>query len=631
MAVEMTWEEFDRIVARLGELSREKPASYRFRVFLLALLGYAYLLAVLCLLIGCIGAIIWITLTSRTNVALLWKVLLPVAALTGVVLRSLWVRIEAPEGRELNREQCGQLFQIVDEFRRKLKGPSIHTALITEDFNAGISQVPRLGMFGWHKNYLTLGLPLMQALGPDQFRAVLAHEFGHLSGSHGKFGAWIYRVRLTWHQLMDALEQRESAALKIFSYFFEWYTPFFAAYSFVLARAQEYEADQAAAQLAGARTVADALISLDVADAFLTTTFWPGVFRKADSEPVPHGTPFADLQVAFRSHPQAGGAQKGLALALKRKTASGDTHPALADRLQALGQEAVAPSPAPVSAAEYFFGESLAGLTAEADRKWVNAVSYPWRERNKAAREAERRIAELDAKGPRDVLSDDEIWERAMLTEQFRETEPVMPWYEEILRRHPDHAGAIFVIGRQMLADDQDEGINFIERAMKLDIQTIAPGCQLIYDYLVAHDREEEAADYQSRVSEHAKLFALAAQERSALGPNDRYLPHELSPAVVQDLAKELSLFNQIEEAYLVRKEVKYFSDSPLYALIVQPKRAWYSTEAPEVDARLCQEISNKVNLPGDTLIMAASGQGGRLRDLIIPIPDSLIYRADKQ
>ena len=70
--------------------------------------------------------------------------------------------------------------------------------IIDDEFNACIVQIPRFGLFGGARNYLVIGLPLMQTLTVEQFAAVLAHEYGHLSGAHGHFSAWIYRLRVTW-------------------------------------------------------------------------------------------------------------------------------------------------------------------------------------------------------------------------------------------------------------------------------------------------------------------------------------------------------------------------------------------------------------------------------------------------
>ena len=142
--------------------------------------------------------------------------------------------------------EAGRLFALADELTAKLAAPHIHTVLITHDFNAAVSQVSRLGVFGWPHNYLLVGLPLMEALTPVQFSAVLAHELGHLSGRHGRFAGWIYRVRQTWVQLMVRLERERRWGVFIFSWFINWYAPYFNAYSFVLARRHEYEADAAA-------------------------------------------------------------------------------------------------------------------------------------------------------------------------------------------------------------------------------------------------------------------------------------------------------------------------------------------------------------------------------------------------
>lgn len=46
--------------------------------------------------------------------------------------------------------------------------------------------------WGMMKNYLIIGLPLMQSLSTEQLTSVLAHEFGHLSKNHARAANWIY-------------------------------------------------------------------------------------------------------------------------------------------------------------------------------------------------------------------------------------------------------------------------------------------------------------------------------------------------------------------------------------------------------------------------------------------------------
>ena len=127
--------------------------------------------------------------------------LLAAGSLLWVSLRALWVRIAPPEGEEITALDAPELFQALERIRRKVKGPAIHHVLLSDEFNASIQQIPRYGLFGGGTNHLVIGLPLLMALDRGRFLSVLAHEYGHLRGDHGRFGAWIYRTRWSWMQL----------------------------------------------------------------------------------------------------------------------------------------------------------------------------------------------------------------------------------------------------------------------------------------------------------------------------------------------------------------------------------------------------------------------------------------------
>src|SRR5687768_18598784 len=73
----------------------------------------------------------------------------------------------------------------------------------------------------------------------------------------------------------------------IFESFFNWYAPYFAAYSFVLARSREYEADRTSVQLCGKENAAGALIKVQLRDKSLSEEFWPAFFKRAGTEAEP--------------------------------------------------------------------------------------------------------------------------------------------------------------------------------------------------------------------------------------------------------------------------------------------------------------------------------------------------------
>ena len=171
-------------------------------------------------------------------------------------LRALWVRFDEPEGVPLERDDAPALFEALDRIRQKIDGPPVHHVYLDSEFNASIRQLPRFGLFGGAVNYLSVGLPLLMALDRRRLLSVLAHEYGHLRGNHGRLSAWIYRTRLSWLKL-DASLQRDEGVMALASQaFFRWYFPRFAAKTFALARQDEYEADRVSARLLGTRVAA---------------------------------------------------------------------------------------------------------------------------------------------------------------------------------------------------------------------------------------------------------------------------------------------------------------------------------------------------------------------------------------
>ena len=237
--------QFEQLVRRLESYSRQHPTRYKLNVALVAALGYVYVLAVLGLALA-IGAWLMLSLKEGGSGHLSSiKLLFGLGLLAAVILRAFRVRLTPPTGFEVHREDAPRLFLLIDKLTKALGTPPFHHVFIVNDLNAAVAQVPCLGIFGWYQNNLLLGLPLMLAMTPAQFRAVLAHEFGHLGRQHGRFPGWIYRTRIVWSRLLEELRARHHWGSVLFTKFLDWYAPFFNAYSFVLARAQEYEAADA--------------------------------------------------------------------------------------------------------------------------------------------------------------------------------------------------------------------------------------------------------------------------------------------------------------------------------------------------------------------------------------------------
>lgn len=514
----MTHEEYLETVRRLEEYAGREPKKYAVRVGLLAALGYAYVLGVLAALVALIYLIIRLTyVEGRFNFAVV-KFSWVLVALVWVVLRALWVKMPAPVGIRLTRAQAPRLFGLADELAASLEAPRVHVLQVDGEYNASLAQVPRLGPLGWQRNYLTLGLPLMQALTPEQFRAVLAHELGHLSGNHGRFGSWVYRVRQTWVQLLVRLEREERWGAFAFTKFVNWFAPYFNAYSFVLARRHEYEADQAAARIAGAREAARALAAVDVKGTFLSEKYWPEIFGRADEQREPTPGAFAGMWPVLRSGPAAGDARQFLRRSLLEETGYEDTHPALAQRLSALGvgpedaeslaEEVAAAGEGVETAAEHYLGELRGELSRRLDEEWVAKTAPLWRERHERTTKARRTLAGLEEKARTQELNDREALSLAELTAEFKGAEEAVPLLRELTGRNkmvatPAHS----LLGQILLSKGDESGVEHMQRAMAADHEYVPVACRVLYGYLRTHGREEEAETYRRKLIQYIDTY----------------------------------------------------------------------------------------------------------------------------
>src|SRR6185436_6838572 len=112
------------------------------------------------------------------------------------ILWSVMPRIDtfvAP-GPELKRDQHPELFKELESVAQSTRQEMPAEVYLEHDVNAWVTQ--RGGVMGFgSRRVMGLGLPLMRFLTRSQFRAVLAHEFGHYHSGDTKVGPCIYKTR----------------------------------------------------------------------------------------------------------------------------------------------------------------------------------------------------------------------------------------------------------------------------------------------------------------------------------------------------------------------------------------------------------------------------------------------------
>lgn len=594
---------FGALVHRLERSAAAAPAAYRARVAALAMLGYAYILGILALLV-LFTAIVGLAMVE--GAALLgWKLLIPLLVAIAAVLKALWVEFSPPVGLELTRERAPRLFEMARDVARRLHAPPVHAIVAVPDLNAAVMQVPRLGIFGWYRNYLLVGLALMQAVSPEEWRAILAHEMGHLSGSHGRFGAWIYRLRATWGRLLETLEQSESRfGNALFQRFANWYAPYFNAYTFVLARAQEYDADAASAELVGAETARRALTRIAVA-VRQTEAFWGQLYAGTARLPEPPPDAGRQLGAALRVAPPAADAASWVTAAWLRPTDYADTHPALADRLRALGWRSASPDAAPPppepfdgpSAAEAYLGAAEGEIAEYYDRLWTSEVGKAWRDRHAEIEKMRGRLAELDAQGDAGdtVLAPELEWERMRLCEELGDTERASALAERFLEREPRHSGLRFRVAVWRLERGDASAVEAFEQLMRDDPRTVLEACRVLFGYYQSRGEEQTAERYRERAEQWQHELDLAEVERSAITAAARFEPHGLDSAVVDAMRERLEKY-ELREVYLARRVVQHAPAIPCYVVGVVPPRRLFRLGVSKEEVALRDSIARDLS-----------------------------------
>jgi Zn-dependent protease with chaperone function len=616
---------FRELVKRLEPVAAARPWLYRLRVAALAALGYGYILGVLLLLIAVTVAALVV------GKALAVKIVIPLLVVIGVVVRALWVTMPPPGGRRLQEREVPRLFEMVRMLARRLRAP-VHVILARPDVNAAVHQVPRLGIFGWSRNYLVVGLPLLQATSPEEWQAILAHELGHLSANHGRFSAWVYRHRETWSRLQAELDHRDSKVGRFFfGEFLKWYAPYFNAYTFVLARAHEYEADRASAEIVGEEIARRALIRTELAS-WQEQQFWAAIDDAVAESPEPLPDAMERLGAAVAVAPAAEHGTAWLTHALSRATAYDDTHPALAERLRALGWRPATPdelpSPPPPldgpSAARVYLGETEAVLSRHIGSEWAAQVREAWGKQHRNRAHARKRLAELDAR-PAGSLTPDEEWELVAWSAELGDEERAEACAAALAERAPDHANAHYYLGRCLLSRGDASGVAHIEVGMR-DPALLRPGCELLFQWHISRNEVEEAERYRSRAAGEELLRLQAGEERRRIDRQAQLEPHDFPAERVALLRTQLTRVSELAggRAYLVRRVTRIKPEVPCYVLGVAAKTRWWSLRSVKQDVRLREAVAQGLtDFPGLYIFSIDRIKG--LRKKMEMVPGSLV------
>ena len=592
---------FESLVARAEQEIRQQPEQYKRRLQRLVYLGYAVILSVFASLILLAGGTTWLAFTSSALLLVLLKtkLIFVLLGLMWVLVRSVFVRIPKPQGYELDPKSYPLLWEEVDKISKTLSTAPIHNILLNADMNASIAQTPRFGLIGPTTNTLIIGLELLLALSTQQARSVLAHELAHLSGNHSKFAGKIYRLRHSWTHIHQAFIENNAVGTGLISKFFAWYAPYFAGYSYVLARDNEYEADYIASQLTSREAAASALVSVHVLGEFTQQQFWKPLFERPYTQAQPEHQIYTLLRKFYQqANVKNDDFKRYLRTALSRKTDASDTHPALMERLKALKLNNLHASYAYEQKAITWLEPGVEQVFRHFNRQWVEAYGEQWddlHERSKLARET---VNQLKMRLYED-LTQKERWQLAQLTAEYLPEKDALPLYQQYAHYHPEDTEADLAIGQLLLERDDPNGISYLEEAM------IQPNLQLAaaeaaWRFYAKHNNAEQSKRWLLHLETASDMVAAARQERAELQIKDVLIDPSMDtittfkPLLLDTLAKH----KKVKAIWLAQKEVQHFPNYPVYIIAVKIRGFVINQE------KLQAKLLNEIALPVDAFLI---------------------------
>lgn len=357
-------------------------------------------------------------------------------------------------------------------------------------------------------------------------------------------------------------------------YIVDWYTPYFAGYSFVIARDNEYEADRVSGQFTSPHVAASALVATYVYGNWLDQHFWNKLYNKAYTQEQPEETVYSQLEYFLRQQrPDQHAINRYISQSLANKTESFDMHPSLLDRLKALksaGKLEQKPGP---SASHVWLGNKHKRLLEHFNFLWTRDNRDQWRAFHAEANEAREEVARIKNLEP-EARKDKDHWNQAWLTEQYCPQESALPLYQAYLQRIPDDADAQFSVGRILAHRNEADCVALLEKTVEVERLRL-DAAELLWFYY-QQQKDERHANYWRTVAESAyDANQLAIAELNQISMGDYFFqPRSLyaDEAILQGILGNLSSHKKVKEVWLAQKDVEYYKDSPVYVLAVATK-----------------------------------------------------------
>ncbi len=494
-------------IRRMDAMANASPALYYLFAWLLAAIGYGYLM-LFPILAGFAVAFVGYMAIQASPVHwsptewIIALVSLGIAALAAWTARAIALtRPDLPAGRPMTKADFPLLVNHIKQLAATYNAPALDQIKLTTRFDIEIIQSPVHGFPSSFNHTLLIGLPVMSCMSPMQLKLLLAREIGHLALCRRQYNRRIIYLRSVWRHYAQEYSHDWKPDTLLLRLFFCWYAPFYSLSTEAAVTFEEFVKDKCMLDITPIEHAAETIAVFEIKKRFIENEFWPELNNMAYLQPRPSWLPYSCMDAKITEKLDKEKAQAYYNSESGQYSAENEDKSLLHQRMQRFGQdEFIIPAPRPESAATHFFGNSLKQIQQQMDNIWYLKNKAIWSMRYKQGITEKKQLQQLREQAAKALLSNEEAHRYVLLLQKYLEPDKSRPLLHEILKTNSHDPHVCFEIGHLLLKANDEQGVDALNLAMEMSTELTVECCQQIVKYMVHTGDMNQAQTYRRKI-----------------------------------------------------------------------------------------------------------------------------------
>jgi len=147
------------------------------------------------------------------------------------------------------------------------------------------------------------------------------------------------------------------------------------------------------------------------------------------------------------------------------------------------------------------------------DALWFDSIMEEWNEYKKGQVEAQKIADEYH----KDFKNEEACWQYGMALEQLGKHPEAIEFYNEMKLNYPTNFTIDFRKGICLLSQENEEGLTLLKESANQDPYLIEGALDMIYDYLMSHNKQDAFEEYRAWVEERSKVLKQLQKEERGI------------------------------------------------------------------------------------------------------------------